>query len=66
MEPPPGLEDTRALVTRCAWCARYSLGADWVDQETADASFARDGARVVTHGICPGCVESMRHRGLSR
>jgi hypothetical protein len=74
MEARPRVRDHRAvvsllsepLVTRCAWCARYQVGDEWLDEQTI-GEFTRRGTwmGVATHGICPGCVGDRRRRGLS-
>jgi hypothetical protein len=56
------------LVTRCAWCARYHVGDEWLEEATIHG-FARPGrwdSMLASHGICPGCVADLRRRGLSR
>jgi hypothetical protein len=49
----------RALVTRCAWCERYLIDAEWV---TVDAPWPGR----LTHGICPDCAERLKEAGQSR
>lgn len=45
------------LLTVCAWCARVrATSGEW---RTADAVEARP---IVTHGICPDCLEEENRR----
>lgn len=53
-----------ALITRCAWCDSYEVGAQWLSKD-AVADFLRDDGSSVTHGICPGCLADLQQRNLS-
>ena len=52
------------LVTRCAWCDSYEVGAQWLARAEV-AGFLRDDGSSVTHGICPECLAELQRRKLS-
>jgi hypothetical protein len=52
------------LITRCAWCDSYEVGAQWLPKDEV-AGFLRDDGSSVTHGICPRCFAALQSRHLS-
>jgi hypothetical protein len=57
--------DSRAMLTRCAWCDRIQLGSVWMQRDDAP-TLPHGIAERTTHGICPDCVVEMRRSGQSR
>jgi hypothetical protein len=53
-----------ALITRCAWCDSYKVGAQWLSKDEV-ADFLRDDGSSVTHGICPRCLADLQRQNLS-
>jgi hypothetical protein len=53
-----------ALITRCAWCDSYEVGAQWLSKDEV-AAFLRDDGSSVTHGICPRCLDELQEHNLS-
>lgn len=51
--------DRESLLVRCAWCDRYSLGAEWMRAEELPP-MGGVGQKLhdeqVTHSICPDCM----------
>jgi hypothetical protein len=51
--------DPEGLLGRCAWCGRYSLGSEWMDESDLP-SVSRVGRTLhkerITHSICPACI----------
>jgi hypothetical protein len=53
------LQDPKALVVRCAWCGRYSLGSEWMEEGDLPQIPGLDEklhSDQITHSICPDCV----------
>ena len=48
--------DPEGLLVRCAWCGRYSLGSEWLDEDDLPSGAWRPlQEEQVTHSICPDC-----------
>jgi hypothetical protein len=56
----------RALLKRCAWCGRISLGRGWTASDDLP-HFVPESVRAnASHGICPTCLERLARDGDSR
>lgn len=52
--------DPEGLLVRCAWCGRYSLGSEWLDEDELPSVAGSDRKlqeEQVTHSICPDCSD---------
>ncbi len=56
--------EPEALLRRCAWCGRVTLGGEWVDADEATQLVAgRSGPVEASHTICPDCTERLVQEG---
>jgi hypothetical protein len=65
----PASKDTRRsrAPVRCAWCNSYEIAGEWRQEADVPSYFlARRKPDVVSHGICPSCIEELRSSGRSR
>lgn len=53
------------LVRRCAWCSRFSLGADWMEKDALPRFVPESAVEEATHTICPDCDERLVREGKS-
>ena len=54
------VDDPEGLLVRCAWCGRYSLGSEWLEEDdlpSASGAGRKLQEEQVTHSICPDCSE---------
>jgi hypothetical protein len=49
------------LISRCAWCGRYRVGARWFVIEPKPQGLENK----TSHGICDECVAVLREAGMS-
>jgi hypothetical protein len=52
--------DPEGLLVRCAWCGRYSLGSEWMEEDDLPSVSGVDRKvkeEQVTHSICPDCIK---------
>jgi hypothetical protein len=54
-----------ALMTVCAWCGSFAIGAEFFEPGDEPAFVAHGGPRV-THGICPSCLDDLKRTGKTR
>ena len=52
--------DPEGLLVRCAWCGRYSLGSEWMNEDDLPSMSGAERKlqeEQVTHSICPDCIK---------
>lgn len=53
--------DAEGLLVRCAWCKRYSLGSEWIEEDELWKQWGLSRkleAEKITHTICPDCADT--------
>ena len=59
------LGDEALLVRRCAWCARFSFGGQWMQEADLPRFVPKQAVEKATHTICPDCEERLVREGKS-
>ncbi len=52
--------DPERLLVRCAWCGRFSLGSEWMEEDELPSVSGADRKvqeEQITHSICPDCIK---------
>lgn len=60
------IREPGAMLNRCAWCGRVSVGRGWVPADAMPAFVARLLDDRTTHGICERCLRRLERDGASR